>query len=148
MRLRYFVVDVDGRLWKAPRSAVLALWDGKGTAAGLGCPGVADLRLLSALCDDDLLPRRLYLLRLPLSHGRFTPEDYLTLRAFTRRDCVTAKEVVRHHATGWPDDLRRQLAVALDVPATQLDVPIRVGGPLFVAAARGVTPHQALRFLR
>jgi hypothetical protein len=148
MKLRYFVVDRDGRLQQTPQAAVLELWEGRQRAEELG-GGTGELRLVSAVCDDRLWPRRIYLLRLPLTRGQFTPEDYLTLRIFTDADCVTPREVVQHHGDGWPTDLRRQLAVGLDVPLSALlRRPLLVGGPLFVAAARGVNPRQALRYLR
>jgi hypothetical protein len=105
-------------------------------------------RLVSVACDENLLPQRLYLLRLPLTDGLFTLEDRLTLYLFSRRDCVTHGELVSHHTDGSPADLHRQLAVALDVPCAPLEVPVGVGGPLLLAAALGVTPREALRHLR
>ena len=92
-------------------------------------------------------PERFYLLRLPLADCRFTEASYLTLHAFTRRDCVTTRELVAHHTEGWPPDFFRQLAVALDVPLERVQVPLGVGGPLFLAAALRVTPRQARRSL-
>jgi hypothetical protein len=82
----------------------------------------------------------MYLLRVPLTEGRFTAEDRLTLLAFSTPDCVTPAEAARHHTEGWPRDLFRQLAVALDVPAAALRVPLGIGGPALVAAGRG-TPR-------
>ena len=147
MKLRYFVVDGQGRLRKAPQAAVRALWDGGLGASALGCPANNELRLASVVCDDDLLPQRVYLLRLPLIRGAFTYESRLTLHLFTQPDCVTPGELSRHHAAGWPRDFFHQLAVALDVPAAALNVPLGIGGPLFLAAALGVSPRQALRHL-
>jgi len=148
MKLRYFVVDRGGQLTRAAARDVQRLWERDCRADVLGCPGAAELKLVSVVCDADLLPRRVYLLRVPLTDGQFTPEDYLTLRIFTRRDCVTKQEAEQHHAAGWPADLLSQLAVALDVPRADLRDPLRIGGPLFVAAARGVTPREAVRYLR
>jgi hypothetical protein len=148
MRLRYFVVDARGQLQKASQASVRNLWEGKVGADALGCPAGGELRLVSVVCDDDLLPQRMYLLRLPLSGGLFTPESRLTLYAFSRPDCVTPGELKQHHTEGWPTDFFQQLAVALDVPAAGLDVPLGIGGPLFLAAALRLTPRQALRHLR
>jgi hypothetical protein len=148
MKLRYFIIDGAGVLHRVSRADVAGLWEGTHTTEDLGAGGVCDLRLISVLCDADLKPTRIYLLRVPLTQGRFTAEDYLTLRIFTCRDCVTRREVEQHHGAGWPSDLGPQLAVALDVPLMDLAVPLRVGGPLFVAAARGVSPQEAVRFLR
>jgi hypothetical protein len=63
-------------------------------------------------------------------------------------DCMTADEMLQHHTEGWPADLFPQLAVALDVPVADLHLPLGVGGPLFTAAAKRVTPKQALRYFR
>jgi len=148
MKLRYFVVDPRGQLQRVSRAAVHELWDGRIRADALGCPVGSELRLISVVCDAHLLPRKLYLLRLPLTQGRFTAESYLTLHLFSRYDCVTPREVLDHHSKGWPADFFPQLAVALDVPVTSLHVPLGIGGPLFLAAALRVTPRQALRYLR
>lgn len=148
MKLRYYVLDNKGQLRKAPQAAVLGLWEGRRKADSFGCEGCTELRLVSVLCDVNLIPEKVYLLRLPLTQGRFTQEDYLTLQIFTRRDCVTAREVIQHHTDGWPRDFFQQLAVLLDVPLAQLNVPLGVGGPLFMAAAMRVTPTQAIRYLR
>jgi hypothetical protein len=147
MKLRYFVVDGHGQLRKASQAAVRELWEGGRGAEALGCPASNELRLVSVVCDEDLLPRSLYVLRLPLEGGRFTAESRMTLQLFSLPDCVTPEELVRHHTAGWPGDFFRQLAVALDVPARALEVPVGVGGPLYLAAALRVTPRQALRYL-
>ena len=148
MKLRYLGVDGRGQLRKVSQAAVKGLWEGRRRAEALGCPSCNELRLVSVVCDDDLLPQRLYLLRLPLMQGKFTEESYLTLRLFAQPDCVTPGELVQHHTAGWPVDFFRQLAVALDVPVAWLKVPLGVGGPLFLAAALRLTPRQALRYLR
>ena len=148
MKLRYFVVDGRGCLQRASREAVRGLWEGRLRADALGCPASNELRLVSVVCDGALLPEKLYLLRLPLVEGFFTEASYLTLRVFSRPDCVTPAELAEHHTGGWPANFFGQLAVALDVPVAQLSVPVGVGGPLFEAAARRVTPRQALRYLR
>lgn len=148
MKLRYFVLDDAGQVRKASQKAVGAVWEGRCRVDTLGCASKTELRLISVLCDDQLQPRTIYLLRVPLSAGQFTPENQLTLQIFTMRDCVTQREVVEHHGGGWPADLYQQLAVVLDVPVAALKVPLRVGGPLFLAAAMGVAPHQAVHFLR
>jgi hypothetical protein len=148
MKMRYFVLDGAGQVRKASQRTVGAVWEGKRRVDSLGCPSKTELRLISVLCDDQLQPRNIYLLRVPLTDGMFTPENQLTLQIFTMRDCVTSREVVEHHGGGWPVDLHQQLAVVLDVPLVRVRVPLRVGGPLFLAAAMGVAPHQAVHFLR
>jgi hypothetical protein len=148
MKLRYFIVDHAGQLATARRALVEALWDGEVPADALGSESLTELRLVSVLCDAKLRPRKIYLLRLPLSDGEFRKENYLTLKIFSRSDCVTPREVIHHHTGGWPRDFFCQLAVALDIPRRDLNVPLGIGGPLLTAAALSVTPKQALRYLR
>jgi hypothetical protein len=148
MNLRYFIVDEQGQLRKAKKSAVESLWDGSCKADVFGCTDVTELRLVSVVCDRKLIPQKIYLLRLPLTQGQFTQENYLTLQIFTMPDCVTPHEVAKHHGGGWPKDFLRQLAIAADVPLAMLQVPIRIGGPLLLAAALRVTPDEALRYLK
>lgn len=148
MKLRYFVLDAQGQLRKARKAAVKDLWEGRVQADTLGCGVPNELRLVSVVCDDDLLPKKLYVLRVPLIDGAFTQECWMTLHLFTQPDCVTPAECAEHHMEGWPRDFFRQMAVALDVPLAAIHVPMGVGGPLFVAAALRVTPQEALRYLR
>jgi hypothetical protein len=148
MKVRYLIVDGNGQLHLAKRALVEALWEGVVPASMLGSDDVSQLRLVSVLCDKDLLPRKVFLLRVPLTSGEFRKENYLTLRIFSRSDCVTPKEVVRHHTEGWPRDFFAQLAVALDVTRAQLDIPLGIGGPLLTAAALSVSPKQAIRYLQ
>ena len=148
MKLRYLVVDDQGRLCLVRRRDVEALWKGRRAASDFGCSAGNEIRLVSALCNDRLVPHKIFLLRLPLSDGHFTRENWLTLRIFTMPDCVTPREVIEHHTVGWPRDFFTQLAVALDVPRRVLDVPLGIGGPLLTAAAMRVTPKQALKYLQ
>jgi hypothetical protein len=148
MKLRYFVVDPSGQLRKVTKAAIEGLWRGQHCADHLGCAAVNELRLVSVLCDRRLLPRKVYLLRVPLSDGWFTEANLLTLRIFSRPDCVTPREVIAHHTAGWPADFFRQLAVVLDVPVAGLGVPLGIGGPLFTAAKLRVTLREAVRYLR
>lgn len=148
MKLRYLAVDEQGRLRLVRRRDVEALWKGRRAAADLGFDVENEIRLVSALCDERLVPQKIFLLRLPLTDGQFTRENWLTLRIFTMRDCVTTREVIEHHTEGWPRDFFTQLAVALDVPRSALEVPLGIGGPLLTAAAMRVTPRQALKYLQ
>jgi hypothetical protein len=148
MKIRYLFVNRLGQLIKVRRSLVEGLWKGDLAATDLGSLGQNELRLVSVLCDEQLLPRKVFLLRLPLSKGRFTKENYLTLQIFSRPDCVTPREVIAHHTAGWPRDFFRQLAVALDVTRHHLEVPLGIGGPLLMAAAMKLSPKQTLRYLR
>jgi hypothetical protein len=148
MKLRYFVVGPRGVLHKVSGRAIQALWDGRCRAQRLGGRFGHELRVVSVACDRKLLPRKVYLLRLPLADGLFTEASYFTLQAFMRSDCITTEEMIDHHLDGWPRDFIRQLAVALDVPRAALGVPFGVGGPLLLAAAMRTTPGEAVRYLR
>src|SRR5437763_12289962 len=87
MKLRYLIVDRQGRLMLAQRALVEALWEGVVPAQMLGSDDTNELRLVSVLSDKKLLPRKIYLLRVPLTNGEFRKENYLTLRIFSRPDC-------------------------------------------------------------
>lgn len=145
MKIRHFVLDAHAKLRKFSRPAVHEVLAGRVNARAFD-PGIArELALVTVVCDDDLLPERVHLLRVPLTAGTFTPADRLVLQAFTDPGCVTPGEAVRHHLNGWPSDLIRQLAVALDVPVAGLDALLDVGGPALVSALTGVSIRRAAR---
>jgi hypothetical protein len=148
MKLCYLVVDECGQLRRVQRAQIEGLWRGTLRAEDLGAAAANELRLVSVLRDSNLQAKKIFLLRLPLSSGLFTRENYLTLRIFSMPDCVTPREVVQHHTDGWPRDFFRQLAVVLDTPIAQLNVPLGIGGPLLMAAALRTSPRKALKFLK
>jgi hypothetical protein len=148
MKLRTLFVDRHGQLTVIRRAAVEALWQGRLSAGELNGPDPCELRLASVLCDARLVPRKIFLLRLPLTGGLFTRANYRTLRSFSMPSRVTAHEMFVHHSDGWPTDFFPQLAVAMDVPKAFLDVPLGIGGPLLMAAAMRVPPREAVRYLR
>jgi hypothetical protein len=148
MKLRYLYVDCHGQLTVIRRHQVEALWQGRLGAEALRGPDQHELRLVSVLCDSRLVPKKIFLLRLPLTDGRFTRHNFRTLRSFSMPSRVTAHEMFVHHSEGWPSDFFPQLAVALDVPKAFLDVPLGIGGPLLMAAAMRVGPREAVRYLR
>lgn len=148
MKIRYFLMNATGQLVKVSQASVYGLWNGSRRARGANGALAQELRLVSIICDENLLPLKIYVVRLPLCEGVFTEESQLTLKIFASPDCVTPDELVQHHTEGWPADFFRQLAVALDVPLDALKVPLGVGGPLFTAAVMCVSPQQAVRYLR
>ena len=148
MKMRYLVVDSDNQLRLIRRKQVEAIWRGRASVSEYGCTDLTELRLITVMCDQRLLPQRIYLLRMALTEGRFTRRNYRALRSFAMPSRVTAREMFQHHSEGWPIDFFTQLAVALDVPRDMLDVPFGIGGPLLVAAALRVSPRVATRFLR
>ena len=148
MKLRYLYVDQFHQLRKIRKSTIQALWDGEIGTETIANAEDQELRIATILCNNRLHPRKIYLMRLPLMDGQFTVESYLTLQLFSQPEHVTAKEAFDHHTTGWPDNFFHQLAVAIDVPCHALEVPVGIGGPLFLAAALRITPQQAVRYLR
>lgn len=150
MRLRFFVVDDADRLHAVAATRIEAVWNGSKTVDSLGVHASEDLPVLTALCDENLVPRLVFFLRLATRDGSVTPAArdlaYQAVTIFIKdSDDDGGQEAFAHQLQGWPHDWRRQLAVALDVPATALD-RISVGGPLPVADLMGVGVKQSLRF--
>jgi hypothetical protein len=148
MRLRYLIIDDHHQLKLIRRRHVEALWRGRVPVSRFGSSNRSELKLVSVVCDHLLRPQRIYLLRLSLTDGYFTARNYRTLRSFAMPSQVTAQEVFRHHSEGWPSDFFTQMAVALDVPRSMLDVPFGIGGPLLIAAALRISPRRAVRYLQ
>ncbi|MDY3560957.1 hypothetical protein R5W23_002206 [Gemmata sp. JC673] len=147
MKIRHFVLDAHAQLRKFGRRAVHEVLAGRLDARAIDPALSRELALVTVVCDDNLIPERAYLLRVPLTDGVLTTADRLVLRAFVRPDCVTPSEAVQHHLTGWPRDLLPQLAVAMDVPARGLDETLEVGGPVLVAALTGRSIGSVVRGL-
>ena len=139
MTLRYFVVDVDGQLRRVPAAAAEAVWAGHADAGELDAMLGSELKLVSALIDDDLNPLKVFFLRVDLDRGRITEESRIAaLEAITaghgRR---LSHPLQRRQFEGWPTDWRRQLAVALDTPAERF-TELGLGGPLVLSEMWGV----------
>ena len=148
MKLRYLVVDRNEQLRLIRRDEVEAIWRGRVRVSQYDCDDLTELRLVSVVCDNRILPERIYLLRIALTDGYFTRRNYRSLRSFAMPSRVTAHEMFEHHSEGWPRDFFTQMAVALDVPRAQLDVPFGIGGPLLIAAALRISPQSAARYLK
>lgn len=148
MKTRFLIIDGDNQLRLIRRKQVEAIWRGRASVSEYGWTDLTELRLITVMLDKNLVPQRIYLLRMALTDGRFTRRNYRTLRSFAMPSRVTAREMFQHHSEGWPTDFFTQLAVALDVPRDLLEVPFGIGGPLLVAAALRVSPRVATRFLR
>ena len=54
-----------------------AIWRGRMHVAEFGCADWTELRLISVMCDGQLLPERIYLLRMTLTDGYFTRRNSL-----------------------------------------------------------------------
>lgn len=147
MRLSYFVVDRSGQLRRGSRQLVEALWHGDCTVAEMGVPINQTLRLITVLSDDDLLPIVVYFIRLDIEDGAITEDsrvdafEAMTTRNRRRYDHSAAQR----QFLGWPANWQTQLAVALDVPANDLN-KLGVGGPLLLADLWGVPLEKVLSY--
>ncbi|MFO0948789.1 MAG: hypothetical protein U1D30_23175 [Planctomycetota bacterium] len=150
MQLRYFVIDKDGRLHKAYRATIERIWSGHRPASHLRCQLSDTLRIVTTLCDDNLVPQVVFLLRLALSEGRVTDAArqmaYMTVTSVMAKNGEDSeKSAFEYQVAGWPRDWQSQLAVALDTPVDALD-RIAIGGPLPVSDLMGVSVKDSLQF--
>ena len=140
MTLRYFVVDVDGTLVRVPTAAAEAVWGGQADAGELDVILGSELKLISVLLDADLNPVMTFFMRVDLDRGAITEESRMAvLEAITAghgRRLSDPRQ--RRQFEGWPDDWRRQLAVAVDTPVAKL-TEFGIGGPLILSDLWGVS---------
>jgi hypothetical protein len=145
--VRYFVVDRDEQVRPVDKQALEDVWHGRRTSAALRQPLGDTLRVISVLCDEKLLPRLCFFMRLDLADGAITDESRLqayeaaTLHYKRRYDHPTA----RRQLSGWPADWLQQLAVVLDAPAAQLR-RIAIGGPLLMSDLWGIPVEKILDY--
>ena len=142
MKLRCCCVDRDGRLWRMPVEAARRVWRGQESVWQNGWAVDEEFRLLTMVCDERLRPRLTYFFRLRLENGWSTDAT----RA-AAAEAVAAGNIpdLCHPAVrrqfdpeAWPADLRRQVAVALDIPAADIRDNVGVGGPLPLADLHGL----------
>ena len=147
MQLWYFVFDRDQQLRRVSREAMEALWERRCTAGDLGCEVEGELRLISVLVDHDLMPIVCYFVRLALDQGRITSESKIeAFEAMSNQQRRRYDHPSAHRQfAGWPPDWQRQLAVALDVPAKQLN-KLGLGGPLLMSELWGVPLEKVIAY--
>lgn len=147
MELLYFVVDQDGQLCHVPRQAVEDLWRGHRTTEALDCPLGEELRLISVLRDEDLTPKICFFVRLEIDQSRVTEESrieaYESMESAQKRRYDNA--AAQRQFAGWPIDWQSQLAVALDVPSSQLR-KLGIGGPLLMSDLWGISLEKVLEY--
>ncbi len=147
MQLTYFVVDTDHTIYRVDRELVEGLWDGHRTSDEFACSLGHDLRLITVLLDEDLLPVLCFFIRVELKDGVITNRsrieafEAMSNRVKRRYDNPEAQRQFR----GWPNDWQRQLAVALDVPAAEL-TKIGLGGPLLMADLWGISLEKVIEY--
>lgn len=153
MKVRFFCLDKDDRLQKvAQRHVEKAWWDERPWDDSTGRRLV---RLVTIVLDGDHRPRGCFLLRLTLKEGRLTHEIRREILAAAQRGIEhlgkrskpTGNPQIEKQMEGWPATLKRQLAVALDVPIGQLPKP-RFGGPLVTAAQLRISVKRALVYFQ
>ncbi|HUG93470.1 MAG TPA: hypothetical protein VML55_21705 [Planctomycetaceae bacterium] len=147
MQLCYFVIDQHRTLHRVSREAVEGLWRNEHAAGVLDLPLGGELRLVTVLVDENLLPVVCYFARFRLRGGLITAEskheayDAMTARHQRRYDHPAAQR----QFAGWPGDWQRQLAVALDVPAAQLR-KLGLGGPLLMSDLWGIPIDRVVQY--
>ena len=104
MNMKYLLVDGNNHLKLIHREHVEAIWRGRVHVGHFGCADPTELRLVSVMCDKRILPQRIFLLRMALTAGYFTPRNFRALRSFAMPSQVTVREMFQHHSEGWPTD--------------------------------------------
>jgi hypothetical protein len=159
MRVRYFLVEA-GKLQKASQAAVEGAWEG--TRALDDLPGSRSVGIITVLCDDSYGPLQCFQTRMNVVDGRITEESiddarhaWFLLRPpldipdspSTPAETPWSHPAVAFQVSGWPDrdDLRRQLAVALDIPIDHVP-EFYIGGPLIAARQLQISIRQAITY--
>ncbi len=147
MHLSYYVVDENKQFCRASRDVIERLWERGATVDELDCILADELRLVTVVSDDELQPVLCYFVRLDLREGAITARakidafEAMTQRSRSQYDHPKAQ----HQLKGWPPDWQKQLAVALDVPASELR-KIGVGGPLLMSKLWGIPLEQVIEY--
>jgi hypothetical protein len=147
MLLIYFVVDSSGQIRRVPRGDLEAVWRGECRSADLAWELADELRIVSVLCDEDnLSPLMCFFAWTELRDGWITDESRcLAYDAMGDRHEPANGRAANRQLVGWPDDWQHQLAVALDVPTSQLR-RVGVGGPFIMSDLWGITVEKVLEY--
>ena len=147
MDISYFIVDSDTSLQRTASEVVEGLWKKQVRTDELDYDVSDDFRLISVLCDENLLPIICYFARLTIHDGIIT--DNSKIEAFEamsdRKKNRNDSPAAHWQLAGWPRNWQHQLAVALDVPANQL-TKIGLGGPLLMSELWGVPLETVIRY--
>ena len=149
MKVRYFYLDEKDRLLKAAQRRVEAAWFDE--RAWDDSTGTKLLRIVSFICRNDLGPIRGYVMRTMVKDGWIT-EDSRERAIQAVHSAMpplfgpvpTELPLIAKQLEGWPElcGLRQQIAVALDVPISQVP-KLQFGGPLLMASHMTVAVKQA-----
>jgi hypothetical protein len=160
VRIRYFLVEDSGEVRKIAQAALEGAWEDNRTIDTM--PGTRSVGIITVLCDESFQPLQCFQTRVRVSDGRITEESrddarhaWFLLRPpldipdspSPPREDPRSHPAVVFQVSGWPpeDELRRQLAVALDVPVDQVPA-FFIGGPLIAALQLDVAIRQALTY--
>lgn len=161
MRVRYFLVEESGEVQRAAQAAVEGAWEASRPLDDLA--GQRNVGIVTVLCDDSYRPIQCFMTRVQVVDGRITDESrdqahhaWFLLRppipipgtpSAPREDPRSHPSVV-FQLSNWPptDHLRRQLAIALDVPLELVPDDLYIGGPLIAALQCDITIRQAMTY--
>lgn len=147
MKLDYYIVDEQGQFRRCSRSDVESLWQGNCRIGKINERLTDELQIVTVVRDEQLHPVMCFFSKLKLSDGQITDESKLELyEAITTRK----KNRYDHPASqrqfeGWPKNWRTQLAVALDVPVSQLH-RVALGGPLPLSDLWGMSVDKIVEY--
>jgi hypothetical protein len=161
MRARYFLVEESGEVRKAAQAAVEGAWEGHRPLDDV--TGARNVGIVTVLCDDSYRPLQCFMARVRVIDGRITDESrddahhaWFLLRPPlpmpgtppSPREDPASHPSVAFQLSGWPPRgrLRRELAVALDVPVELVPEDLYIGGPLIAALQADITIRQAMTY--
>jgi hypothetical protein len=154
MKLRFFFIE-SNTVQRAAQSRVLAAWERR--KPWDQSTGTQDLKLITAVCDDNLHPVHVYLLKLSLEDGWISEQSRQNsvklIIAQERWGGGNKKQraawiaELRQHVQDMPPDWGNQLAAALDVPVYELvNANHTVGGPLPVSLQMDISVQELLLY--
>jgi hypothetical protein len=152
MFIRYFVLDTDDKLRKAPRAVIEGIWNQTRKIEDLGFQVGDELRIVSVGLAKKLLPIALWLMRVRLQGDALDYSSWLEIVRSVGESAVgfgkkkTDLPYVAHHLADWPEDLANQLVWVLDVAPDQLPA-IGWGGPLPLSTQMGRTVQAVLPYV-
>jgi len=153
MLVRYFAIDGSDQLQTVGQARMEQAWSRK-------CPwddshGQRPLGIITILFDNDLLPRKVFHLRVMIAKGWITAASILAaqyawieMTPLPRiEETPSPQDIgprsVAFQVGGWPYDLYQQLAVIADVAVDQLP-GLELGGPLLMARQLRVPVREAM----
>ena len=141
-------MDVDNQFQLVDQDVMEDTWNGRATTEELPFAVADELRVVTVLCDEDsLAPKMCFFVRTELEKGLITDKSrYAAYDAMTQHNQrLYDVDDENGQFAGWPSDWQSQLAVALDVPAVEIN-RIGIGGPLLMADLWGFPIEKILEY--